>query len=327
MEGIPPIAYSLLRSPNIHNKQTMKKFYLFLLAGMTLLFSCSKNDDNPLTDPINEAAQKLQKDVQGKWLFSSDISIGRVSVGSQGKKSAISLLGRHLPLQVEPNGTAGTNGTLGDVPGFIEFTSDSSYIIYDENQKVYTGKFEAGSGDSIVLKGIGYLTNIVINGEVMNFKLYYAAGNKTITITSNKAAAIPADNRTSVLCKGSWYITPEESGAEILGSEDYELDDNGEPIWYTVDSATFTISTNGTYLIQTFSAGKLKVADMANWKWHSTKSDRFVYAWDNEPFDEENNDVLINELTATSLKLTESYDSNGDGIDDEFSKWVMKPAR
>lgn len=306
----------------------MKQIPLFLLAGMTLLFSCSKNDDDPIvTDPVKEAAEKLQAAVQGKWLFGTDISLGRIASGAHGKKSAKSLLGRPLPQQVETNGTTGTSGTTGDVAGFIEFTSDSTYIIYDENQKVYTGKFEAKSGDSIVLSGIGYLTGISITSDKMNFKLYYVAGNKTITITSNKAAAIPADDRTKLLSKGPWYITTEESGTELIGSEDWELDENGNEVSYIVDSVTFLMSNNGTYLVQFFSGRKLKEADMANWKWHSTKSDRFVYAWDNEPFDEEDNDVQINELTANSLKITEGWDSNGDGIEDEFSKWVLKPAR
>lgn len=302
----------------------MKKIPLFLLAGMTLLFSCSKNDDDPAPDPDKEAAQKLQKDVQGKWLFSTDIVIGRVAASTQGKKPQRSLLGRSLPQQVEPNGTTGTTG---DVPGFIEFTSDSTYIIYDENEKVYTGKFEAKSGDSIVLSGIGYLTNISITSDKMNFKLYYTAGNKTITITSNKAAAIPADNRTTLLSKSPWYITKEESGADWIGSEEYEYDGNGNPTPYTIDSVTFLMSNNGTYLVQIFSGGKVKEASMANWKWHSTKANAFVYAWDGEPFDEERNDVDITELTAERLKLTESYDSDGDDIEDTTDKWVLKPAR
>jgi hypothetical protein len=65
---------------------------------------------------------------------------------------------------------------------------------------------------------------------------------------------------------------------------------------------------------------------MANWKWHSTQSDKFIYAWDNEPFDEEKNDIQIIELTATRLKFTETWDSDGNGIDDTTEKWVLKPA-
>jgi hypothetical protein len=307
----------------------MKKIPLFLLAGMTLLFSCSKNDDDPVTPPdtTKEEAQKLQKDVQGKWLFNTDIELGRKAISSEGRKSQRSLMGRALPQQVETNGTAGTTGVTGDVPGFIEFTSDSSYIIYDENQQVYTGKFEAKSGDSIVLSGIGYLTGITINNGKMDFKLFYSATSKTITIATNKAAAIPVDDRTTLLTKGPWYITKEESGADMIGSEEWEIDGNGQEVSYIIDSVSFLISNNGTYLVQIFSGKKLKNASMANWKWHSKQADKFVYAWDNEPFDEENNDIQITELTATSLKVTEAWDSNGDGIDDTTDKWVLKPAR
>lgn len=305
----------------------MKKIPLFLLAGMTLLFSCSKNNDDTTPPSGNEAAKKLQQDVQGKWLFSTDVQLGRKAISHQGRQFQRSLLGRPLPQQVETNGTTGTTGVAGDVPGFIEFTSDSTYIIYDENQKVYTGKFEAKSGDSIVLSGIGYLTGIKITDGKMDFKLFYTAGNKTITIAANKAAAIPADNRTALLCKGPWYLTKEANGADIIGVEDWEIDENGNEVSYIVDSLSFLMSNNGTYLVQTFSGGKLKEANMANWKWHSTQSDRFVYAWDNEPFDEEDDDVQINELTAERLKFTEGWDGNDDGIEDSFETWVLKPAR
>lgn len=305
----------------------MKKIPLLLLAGMTLLFACSKNDDDgPAPDPNKEAAEKLQKEVQGKWLFGADVVLGGRQVVPAGSKTLRSLMGRPQSQQVTPNGTNGTTGTNGVIQGFIEFAADSTFIIYDVNERVYTGKFEAKSADSIVLSGIGYLTGIKITGDKLDFKLFYNATSKTITIATNKTVAIPANDRAALMCKGPWYITKEESGADWIGQEEEGWDENGNPAPYIVDSVTFLMSPNGTYLIQVFSGDKLKEANMANWTWHPSKPDRFLYEWDNGPFDEDN-DVQITELTANILKLTEGWDEDGDDVDDTFEKWVLKPVR
>ena len=299
----------------------MKKVPLFLLAGMTLLFSCSKNDDNA-TDPTQEAAAKLQKDIQGKWLFSTDIVIGRKAIRAVNYTNR-SMFGRPTHEEVTVNSV---NGTTSSMPGFIEFNSDSTYIIFDENGQVYTGKFESKTGDSIVLSGIGSLSGISISGSTLNFKLFYQKDNKTITITSNKAPEVPASDRTTLLCQHAWYIADEASGADWIGETGVEFDEQGNETVYTIDSVGFIMSKSGTYLVQEFGSGKLRAARMANWKWHSTKADYIAYSWEDGVFDEENHRAQIAELTATKLKIVEGYDEDGDGIDDEVDTWILKPA-
>lgn len=300
----------------------MKRIPLFLLAGMTLLFACSKsNDDPPATDPTKEAAAKLQKDVQGKWHIDGNINVGRVA---QPQRATVlrTLTGRVKPQQVQTNGTSGTDAP--PMKAFIEFNSDSTYIIFDDNQKVYTGKFEAKTGDSISLAGFGYLTGIAIESSKLTFKLHYSATSKTISITSNKAEPVKANDRTTLFCQHPWYVTTEADGAEMLNYEDWEYVD-GKEVSYIVDSITITMSKNGTYLIQQFSKSKLKRAEMARWQWHSTKADHFAYNWDDRDFDEENNVVQITELTSSVLKVIEKGDDNGDGIV-ETSQLVLRPA-
>lgn len=298
----------------------MKKIPLFLLAGMTLLFSCSKNDDAAPADPTLEAAKKLQKNIQGKWVIDGPLVLGRkVQPEAAGKRS---LFGKARPQEVETNGTTGTNG---GATAFIEFAADSTYILYDNNGQLVTGKFEAKSGDSIVLIGIGNLTGISVTGDKLGFKLFYNATSKTIAIVSNKMPVPPANDRAALLCR-TWKLTSEASGADIIGAEYTLYDENDKPYTITIDSAAFTISTNGTYLIQEFYTGKLWEARMANWTWHPSKSDYFLYSWEPGEFDEDN-DVHITALTASVLKLSEGWDENGDGIDDHFENWVLQPAR
>ncbi|WP_276483411.1 hypothetical protein [Paraflavitalea pollutisoli] len=193
-----------------------------------------------------------------------------------------------------------------------------------KNNSTWRAQFEAKSGDSIALAGFGYLPGIAIENSKLTSKLYYSAGSKTISITSNKAEPVKTNDHATLFCQQPWYVTPEAAGADLLNYEEWEYV-NGQEIRYTVDSVTITMSKNGTYLVQRFSKGKLKTAELAKWQWHSTKPDHFVYEWDDRPFSDDNNSVQITELTASILKITEVSDNNGGGISDSY-KIVLKPA-
>lgn len=296
----------------------MRKFYAIVIALSVILLSCSKKNDStpdPNPDPaaVAAAAKKLHADVQGKWTFG----------------------GMVLPLRVGVKATKGTwlnpnNGTsqtarsqdTGPIKtGFIEFLSDSTYIIYDSENNYFTGKFEAKDGTTISLANLGTLSGINFTQEKINFKLTYTANSKSITVTGNKAKDIPAGDRAKLLGR-KWYLTHEEDGNQILNQETDIYNEEGTVTGtFILDSLNFLMSPSGTYVVQMFEKKVLKTAQMANWKWHSTKTDRFVYWWYDEPVDEEKDVIILRELTQDVFKATE-YDE-----DMTEMKWLLKPVR
>ncbi len=88
------------------------------------------------------------------------------------------------------------------------------------------------------------------------------------------------------------------------------MDPDGNEM-HPVDRVTFLLSPSGTYLVQFFSANKLIRAEVANWKWHHTDADKFVYWWEEEPSSTEEDDfsIVITRLTSTLLEIDEKYET------------------
>lgn len=299
----------------------MRKLYAIVVALSVILLSCSKKNDSapdPEPDPtaVAAAAKKLHADIQGKWTF------GGVAV----------------PLRVSPKGKTGTlfhpnNNTnttarsqeTGPIKtGFIEFLSDSTYIIYDSEEHYFTGKFEAKDGTTISLANLGTLSGIAFTQEKINFKLTYSSNNKSITVTANRAKDVPTGDKAKLLGR-KWYLTHEEDGSKMFTEEVELYDDKGNVTGtFIPDSINFLMSSSGTYVVQMFDKGQLKSTEMANWKWHSSKTDRFVYWWYDMPVDEEQDFVIIRELTQDVFKASEYW------IEDDGSvemKWLLRPIR
>lgn len=187
----------------------------------------------------------------------------------------------------------------------IEFLSDSTYIIVTSDLDVFTGNFKVTDSASITLTGFGALSEIKIANEKINFKLLYE-GN-SITITANKAAEIADSDNTRLLCR-RWLLTQQEDGAgTYLDSDD-------------ADKITVLFSSSGTYLVQYLRKDLLLSAEIANWKWHATQSNTFLYWW----YDDANNlnPVVIESLTKSMLRITETY---YDGSETYTERYVLTP--
>ena len=309
----------------------MKKLFILMMAAMPLFYACKKsNGGDPGKDPDQlAAAKKLQNDVTGKWLM-GNISLTSPNAFHNGlvtRTSSFKHIGQKTRTGQGNVAVTGLDdpGTGGTNTGYIEFLSDSTYLIYDSEGHLFQGKFNAVTGDSISLGKFGSLGGIKLADNKLDFKLYYAAGSKTVVISGNKAPAITADSRTALLCR-SWYLTNADYGSTIIGStNEYYNESTQQYESFTVDSLSFVITTSGTYIVQEFEKGILKTADVANWKWHSSIANRFVYYWDDQPVNEDEDYILIRENTTGVLKLSEFYDDNGDNIVDEF-KYLLLPA-
>ncbi len=296
----------------------MRKLYAIVVALSVILLSCSKKNDSapdPEPDPaaVAAAAKKLHADIQGKWTFGGVVLSQRVGIKTTKGSWLRPNSPKHQTARIQESGPIKT--------GFIEFLSDSTYIIYDAESNYFTGKFEAKDGTTISLANLGTLSGINFAQEKINFKLTYTSNSKSITVTANKAKNVPAGDKAKLLGR-KWYLTHEEDGHTMLEEELEIYDDNDKLIdKFIPDSINYQMSSSGTYVLQLFVKGELRNAQVANWKWHSTKTDRFVYWKYDMPVDEDEDVIIIRELTQDIFKATE-YD-----IDMTEIKWLLRPVR
>jgi hypothetical protein len=231
---------------------------LLTLALFAFVISCTKDHGiDPKPDNPSKK-EELQKDILGKWIV--ETSSGR---------------------------------TMGD-NAFLEFLSDSTYIIYNITDTLVTGTFEATSGTEISLEGFGSLNEIKFASEKISFKLVYSG--KTITITAGKSGVIDPGDKTKLLTK-NWSLTTEEGGSALINETT------------GIDRVTILFTASQTYLVQFFSNGKLVESGMNNWKWHALDPNRFVY-WEDGQDIKEGNYGVIHELSETHLKVTDNADGN-----------------
>ncbi|WAC12402.1 hypothetical protein [Dyadobacter pollutisoli] len=226
---------------------------LQILVVFALATSCSKDHELPDPDDLS-GNEKLQTDILGKWIV--ETSSGRTMTDN----------------------------------AFLEFLSDSSFIIYSITDTTVTGTFKVTSNTEISLANFGTMSEIKITQDKISFKLAFSG--KWLAISAVKSTLVDASDKTKLLSR-SWSLTTDESGAILLDND------------LGADKATVLISASGTYFAQFLSKGHAVESAMGNWKWHSTKTDRFVYWEDGEPINEETNYMIIRELTKDILKTTD----------------------
>ncbi|HTN05918.1 hypothetical protein [Agriterribacter sp.] len=242
---------------------------LLLFFGISVFVACKKDDTDSTQPP--PASVSLQEAVVGKWEIHP--AVARLKHNSNNPPVSHKI---QEPSQVLS----------------IEFLSDSTYIVVMSGNEVLTGKYNVSDSAVIDLSGFGHLSEIKIAGNAMDFKL--SSNGTVIVISANKAETIPLTDNTRLLCR-NWYLTRAESGEEVYG------EGPGAP-----DKITILFSAAGTYLVQFSSDDTLHSAEIANWKWHPTLSNTFVFWWYDEPADEDAF-VSITELSSNSLKIQESH--------------------
>lgn len=287
----------------------MKQIHLLLLASFAFLFSCSKDDNN---GPSNqEQAAELQASIAAKWeldpaaiesLLSKNVVTQPVTVNS-----FVKVLKGSLNNNVQTDDVNPGPGT--PILTFVEFYSDSSFIISNNGSLLLEGKFKAVSGDSILLTPLGSLGGIKIVDGKLEGRLHADELQKSVIIIGTKAAVITESARTTLFCR-EWYLAREE---------DYEdaYDD------YT-DYLTIRISNNGTYLVKLYKDNELQEALVQGWKWYDNDETKFHY------FPLDNPQVLgtvtVRDLTKDVLKATEYYNSDGIPGDETFN-WTFYPVK
>lgn len=283
----------------------MRKSFVLAVAVSLLVCACSKksdNDNNPGPDPNpgannNTAAlNRLYANLQGKWGFSNIILQARQSAAIKASTKFNRMGGLHIQARAADDKT-----------GYIEFTTDSTFLLEDGEGKYYTGKYSLKDSTTAELKGLGTLTKINFSQNAISFTLNYGAnGAITAAVTGTKATAVATDDRTKSLCR-LWYLTAEENGKDFIGQETEIYDQNGNLVeTFILDSLTYRATIYGTYVVEQYSKKVLKQSSVMNWKWHPTNSERFLY-WDSN-YDQGGGEVLIRSFKDNVLKLSDYYD-------------------
>lgn len=230
---------------------------LLFFFAMPLMISCSKDHVEPNPD-TEISREELQKDILGKWII--ETSSGRTTAEN----------------------------------AFIEFLSDSSYIVYNIADTLATGTFEATSGTEISLERFGTISEIRFAQDKISFKLAFSG--RLLTITAGKSSVIDPGEKTSLLTR-HWSLTTEDDGSQLINEAT------------GIDRVTILFTPSQTYLVQFFSKGKLVESGMNNWKWHPSNPNRFIY-WEDGQEVKDGNFGTIHELTTMRLKVTDNADGN-----------------
>ena len=286
---------SNINQMNNTKRKNMRTTQFLVMALSALVFAfagCSKdNDDNGIPDN-SLTAEQLKAEILGKWTFTSGISLQSGLAKQSTKKPRFAGLRNNIAEAPRQGATS----------GFIEFLADGTFFILDAQGNFFAGDYTTKAGQVIDLSDFGSIKEIRIKDGGLDCTITYTrlGQNHTLEIHADKAADIPAGERTTLLCR-TWEVE-----RIIAGWDEQELAQEG------VTRITATFSPSGTYVFRFFRAnGDLVLAEAEYWKWHPTDTNRFVY-WTTEDvgqIDNDENAVRILKLTQSQLEVA-SYDGD-----------------
>ena len=167
----------------------------------------------------------------------------------------------------------------------FEFTPDSIYVVVGDFGQpasrvyVYTGTYTI-SGNKITLEDFGVLEIKSFSNDEFSFSLKLTDSDESYDYQAiRQDDTIVSSTQTNLLCRFWKVIKPSDmAGTGVL------------------------FSKAGTYLV-TYTDGS---TGLAEWKWKNTEQTTLQYSWDRW---EESDEVQIQELTASSLKINEMGDT------------------
>jgi hypothetical protein len=276
---------------------------LFLVVLSIFLFSCNDRKEANIS-PEN----LLTVNIKGKWEL-SDFPITLPE--KQGVKKHSNLRKRISSLSLSPNLRLSTNGNK----PFIEFLDDENFVISKGSWDNFYGKYSVLNSTSVLLEGIGEISNIELNANNLAFKINFQGTD--ISVNATKTGKISSNSKNSLLCI-RWD----------LDTKQFEID-NDEIFWdgyeydeLKPDRLEVTFSEYGTYMGVIYSGKTILESEVSNWKWHETKTDAFNYWHGNDFYDGDY--VLIEKLTRDILIVKETFDEE-DYYDEIIT--VLHPAK
>jgi len=185
--------------------RTTTHFLMMAASVSVMLFAgCSKDNDDTGTPDNGLTAEQLKAEILGKWTFNGSVSLQAVAPAS-----GISLQSGFVKQGLKPSLLASLPNIMADTPpagttgGFIEFLADGTFFILDAQGNFFTGDYTAKAGQTIDLSGFGSIKEIKFaDGRLDCVVTYTRSGqNRTLEIRANKATNIPANDRTTLLCR------------------------------------------------------------------------------------------------------------------------------
>ncbi|MEI7523488.1 MAG: hypothetical protein WCJ95_04115 [Mariniphaga sp.] len=186
----------------------------------------------------------------------------------------------------------------------FEFNKSGNYIVVADDgtkstaaQIVLFGTYQITDNQTIVLSDLGTLKMSSISSSSFSFTftpLNDASGK--ISLTSVKAAITATSAKTDLLCR-TWSLV-------TLG---------GESVAGTENELTVLFSNAGTYYVNRINIPE--DSGLAQWGWKDNTQSTLCYSWEGAPTCDGTNEVLITEVTGTSLKM-----------DEEGEIYILKPA-
>ncbi len=169
----------------------------------------------------------------------------------------------------------------------FEFNKSGSYLIIAPDGNLF-GNYTI-SGSKVTLINYGTIEFTKLTSSACTFKLTpnVKATDASITISATKADEISLTGNTELLCK-TWKM--------VLV--------NSEPVAGTMYDGQVMFTPAGTYLIH---YNLYNTNGISQWKWKDTNQQVLCYNWEGIPTCDSYDEVTINTLTTSNLKMTEVY--------------------
>jgi hypothetical protein len=268
-----------------------------LSIGMLLFNSCTKTnevipeDNEEKTEEVIPPGKKektneeiaFEDSMLGLWTF-NNISFQKKSTQSlQLNKSMNSPSSNPIKLGVT---VIVDNSKM----CLMEFLGNRTYLIYDSDKNIFTGKFEAINENTLELIDFGTVTKIETSDYLNKVNIKLKSSGETIAFHGGifQSRTILIGSKNDQLCVNTWNLSDEEDGKTLLNEA-------------SIDKLLVNFSVYGSYQEKRFKNNKLTDFKVKNWLFHYIDENIILFQWA-LPNEE---DITIRELTKNVLKIQE----------------------
>ena len=181
---------------------------------------------------------------------------------------------------------------------YFEFTVSNRYIVFKKDGSTVYGNYTMSADQkTITLENFGVITITSVGPNDFTFTLLLKGATTPVTIFSTVVASVASSAKTDLLCRG-WKIN--------------KITVNGTATTYPNASVTkfeTIFSKAGTYFTTQVSTSSTS-SNPQQWQWKDANETLICYG----PISSVctgDNQVTVNDLTSTSMKITETHTSLG----------------
>lgn len=256
-----------------------------LSIGMLLFNSCTKTNEVTPEDNEEKTNEEIafEDSMLGLWTF-NNISFQKKSTQSlQLNKSMNSPSSNPIKLGVT---VIVDNSKM----CLMEFLGNRTYLVYDSDKNIFTGKFEAINENTLELIDFGTVTKIETSDYLNKINIKLKSSGETIAFHGGifQSRTILIGSKNDQLCVNTWNLSDEEDGKTLLNEA-------------SIDKLLVNFSVYGSYKEKRFKNNKLTDFKVKSWLFHYT-DENIIWFQSALPNEE---DITIRELTKNVLKIQE----------------------